>query len=185
MTVLVGPRIKLRPFKLGEFDTYVTASEAWFALDPQEDARTVRSRLKERFDGSGTWTPNGIEFAIEYADRLVGDIQARTNPVAMPGGVLEIGIELFDAADRGAGLGPEALRVLSAHLFDVREAHRLQLTTDLENAAMRKAAERVGFAYEGVMRAFMPSPSGPRDYALYAMTDLDYKELRKNWNQAN
>jgi RimJ/RimL family protein N-acetyltransferase len=179
VTVLVGERIKLRPFMLGEFDAYLMASESWFALDPQEDSRTLRARLKERFDGSGTWTPSGIEFAIEHADRLVGDIQARTNPAAMPSGVLEIGIELFNEPDRGLGLGSEAVRVLAGHLFEVREAHRVQLTTDLDNAAMRRAAERVGFAFEGVMRAFMPTPKGPRDFALYAMTIEDYKQKRK------
>lgn len=183
MTVLVGPSIKLRPFKLGEFDAYLAASESWFAMEPQEDPRTVRARLKERFDGSGNWTPAGIEFAIEHADRLVGDIQARTNPAAMPGGVLEIGIELFDESDRGAGLGSQALRVITSHLFDVREAHRVQLTTDLDNARMRRAAERVGFAMEGVMRAFMPSPKGPRDYALFAMTLEDYKVKRQGWDR--
>ena len=184
MTVLVGERIKLRPFKLGEFDAYVTASESWYALDPVEDTRTVRARLKDRFDGSGNWTPKGIEFAIEHTERLVGDIQARTNPDTMPAGVLEVGIELFNDEDRGKGLGPEALRLLIGHLFDVREAHRVQLTTDLDNAAMRRAAERAGFGYEGVMRAFMPSPDGLRDYALYAMTALDYKEAKGSWLRA-
>ena len=185
MTVLVGERIKLRPFKLGEFDAYLSASESWYALDPQEDGKAAHARLKDRFDGSGNWTRTGIEFAIEHADRLVGDIQARVNPAAMPSGVLEVGIELFNEADRGKGLGPEALRMLTSHLFDVREAHRVQLTTDLDNARMRRAAERVGFGLEGVMRAFMPSPQGPpRDYALYAMTIDDYKEAKRSWTQA-
>jgi RimJ/RimL family protein N-acetyltransferase len=181
VTVLVGGRITLRPFRLGEFDAYLAASQSWFAPDPAEDGRTLRTRLKERFDGSGTWTPAGVEFAIEHAERLVGDIQARTNPAAMPPGVLEIGIELFNRGDRGQGLGSESLRLMAAHLFDVREAHRVQLTTDLDNASMRRAAERVGFGFEGVMRAFMPSPKGPRDYALYAMTMGDYKEAKKSW----
>lgn len=182
MTVLVGGRIKLRPFKLGEFDAYLAASQAWFSPFPEEDARTLRARLKDRFDGSGTWTSGGIEFAIEHAEGLVGDIQARTNPVTMPSGVLEIGIELFNAADRGQGLGSEALQLLTGHLFDVREAYRVQLTTDLENGSMRRVAERVGFGFEGVMRAFMPSPQGPRDYALYAMTVGDYKQAKQSWS---
>jgi hypothetical protein len=28
--------------------------------------------------------------------------------------------------------------------------------------------------FEGVMRSFMPSLDGPRDYALYAITDQDH-----------
>jgi hypothetical protein len=35
---------------------------------------------------------------------------------------------------------------------------------------MRRALERAGFDFEGVMRAFMPEGDGRADYALYART---------------
>jgi RimJ/RimL family protein N-acetyltransferase len=182
MTVLRGPRLTLRRFRAEEFEIYWASTERWLdAADPDSDRQAARERLHERVGVSGDWTPNGIEFAIEHQGRLIGDIQARTNPMAMPPGVLEIGIELFDEADRGLGLGSEAIELFTTHLFDTREAHRVQLTTDLDNVAMRAAAERLGFGYEGVMRSFMPSPKGPRDYALYAMTRDDYREARGRW----
>ena len=46
----------------------------------------------------------------------------------------------------------------------------MQLTTDVDNAAMRRVAERLGFGFEGVLRGFMPIGEGPRDYAMYGMT---------------
>ena len=40
---------------------------------------------------------------------------------------------------------------------------------------------RLGFRFEGVMRNFMPSADGPRDYAIYAMTKDDFDEARDTW----
>ena len=58
---------------------------------------------------------------------------------------------------------------ISRHLFDDEGAHRVQLTTDVENAPMRRVAERLGFTFEGVLRSFMPETDGPHDYAMYAI----------------
>ncbi|MDH5225630.1 MAG: GNAT family N-acetyltransferase, partial [Actinomycetota bacterium] len=61
-------------------------------------------------------------------------------------------------------------------LFIDEAAHRVQLTTDVENEAMSRVAERVGFTLEGVLRSFMPSADGPRDYRMYAITGSDHRE---------
>ena len=182
MTVLEGSRITLRPLREDEFPTLWTASERWLSESGSHMSREdAQARVRERIAGSGTMTVDGIDLAIEHEDRLVGDIQARTNPKAMPPGVLELGIELFDEQDRSKGLGAEAVRLITAYAFDHLEAHRVQLGTDLENVAMRRVSERLGFVFEGTMRAFMPSPDGPRNYAMYAMTAADYQEVRTRW----
>ena len=95
--------------------------------------------------------------------------------MGLPPGVVELGIDLFDEADRGRGIGRERVGALTTRLFEAGEAHRVQLSTDVDNAAMRRVAERLGFRFEGVMRGFMPSADGPRDYAMYGMTEADYR----------
>ena len=182
MTVLQGPRVRLRPLRTDEFGALWATSERWLSdsgspMSPED----ARARVREKIAGSGTMTAEGLDLAIESDGRLVGDIQARTNPKAMPPGVLELGVELFDEQDRGKGLGAEAVALLTAYSFDHLEAHRVQLGTDVENAAMRRVSERLGFAFEGTMRGFMPSPQGPRDYALYAITASDYQKVKSRW----
>lgn len=182
MTVLSGPRIRLRPLRDDEFATLWAASERWLDESGSEmSPADAQARVRDRIADSGTMTTEGIDLAIELDGRLVGDIQARTNPKAMPPGVLELGIELFDPQDRGRGLGAEAVALMTAFAFDRLEAHRVQLGTDLDNVAMRRVAERLGFVCEGTMRAFMPTPGGPRDYALYAITKDDYDEVKHRW----
>jgi RimJ/RimL family protein N-acetyltransferase len=58
----------------------------------------------------------------------------------------------------------------------------VQLTTDVENAAMRHVAEHLGFGLEGTLRGFMPTKEGPRDYVMYGITRDDFEEARNAWN---
>ena len=166
MTRIVGNRVILRPFREDEFDLAL-------AREPSEDPerRQVRRR---RLELSGTRTAWELMFAVETGDRLVGDIQARCSDQAMPPGVWEVGIDLWAQADRGQGIGSEAVTLLTDHLFSREGAHRVQATTDVDNVAMRRSLERCGFAFEGVLRGFMPTGDGPaRDYAMYATTTGD------------
>jgi RimJ/RimL family protein N-acetyltransferase len=47
---------------------------------------------------------------------------------------------------------------------------RVQAGTAVDNTAMRRVFERLGFACEGVMRGFIAARSGREDCALYAVT---------------
>ena len=174
MTRLAGERVTLRPYRADEAPILEAtwADAEWFAprgTGPRELAERVRERIRR----SGSFTEGVVILAIESDGRLVGEVQARQPVNGLPPGVFELGIELFDDADRGHGRGADAVTAMTRHLFDDRNAHRVQLTTDVENAAMRRVAERLGFAFEGVLRSFMPGPDGPRDYAMYAITDRD------------
>lgn len=135
-----------------------------------------RSELGERIDRSGEFDGTELLLGIQVDGRLAGEVQARQPRMGLPPGVFELGIDLFDEADRGHGLGHAALIQLLARLFEQEGAHRVQLTTDLDNAAMRGVSERLGFRFEGVMRSFMPSVDGPRDYAIYAITKAEWEE---------
>jgi RimJ/RimL family protein N-acetyltransferase len=166
VTTLRGDRVTLRPFREDEFDLAL-------AREPSEDAerREVRRR---RLALSGTRTTWEIMFAVEAEGRLIGDAQARCSDQAMPPGVWELGIDLWDHAERGRGLGSEAVRLLTEYLFEREGAHRVQATTDVENAAMRRSLENCGFSHEGILRGFMPVADGPpRDHAMYAIAMTD------------
>ncbi|MGZ8618298.1 MAG: GNAT family N-acetyltransferase [Actinomycetota bacterium] len=178
--------IVLRPFRVDEVDALWARRQREIANGSLWGPST-REQVAERVANSGTWTDTaaGLLFAIEADGVLVGDIQARRSQGIFPAGVVEIGIGLYEAADRGRGIGREAVAQLTARLFEARESHRVQLSTDVDNAGMRRVAELLGFGFEGILRGFMPSAEGLRDYAMYGMTEIDFEDVRSTWTSTS
>lgn len=182
---LRGRTVTLRPFRDEETDRLI---EVWSAAALDGGAGhhgpPDRARFEERVARSGMWSDDdnaGLWLAIEASGRLVGEIQARSPKGGLPPGVFELGVELYEPADRGRGLGTAAVAELTRYLFREEQAHRVQMSTEVGNRAMRTVAERLGFAFEGVLRGFMPSPTGPRDHAMYAMTRDDWENVKDGW----
>ena len=162
--MLHGSRVMLRAIRTQEFDRLYEArvhSAAWRG--------TVDSDAwRERMAHSGEWFEGRLDLAIESDGRLVGMISARAMAGFSPPGVCELGIELFDEV-RGKGVGTEAVQLITGWLLE-NDYPRVQATTDVRNAPMRRVLEKLRFEEEGVLRAFMPDGDGRADYVLYAIT---------------
>ncbi len=172
MSRITGSQLTLRPVTETDLPSVARASMPW-ALQGESEADVLR-RLRDRHRGAVPFA--AVEFAIEMEGRLIGDIQARRDPYLA--GLFEIGIVVFEDADKGRGVGREVLSLMTAQLFEHEGAHRVQLNTDVGNTAMRRAAEAAGFTFEGVLRGFWP-PKGdepPADYAMYAKTKRDHED---------
>jgi len=156
------------------------ADEMAFPAMPLPD---LEAAMRERVKHSGEFYAGEILMGIESGGRLIGEIQTRQPPQGLPPGVFELGIEIFDESDRGRGSGSDALALMVRDLFAEQGAHRVQATTDVDNQRMRHVLERLGFVFEGVLRGFMPSRNGSRDYALYAITRPDLE--RTTWTRTS
>jgi RimJ/RimL family protein N-acetyltransferase len=161
VTRIAGARVTLRAYRDDEATILATtwADATWFAPEGTSP-RELAERVRERIRRSGSFTDGMMNFAVEAEGRLIGEVSARQPIHGLPPGVFELGIELFEQGDRGRGLGADAI---------------------VENAAMRRVAERLGFHFEGVLRSFMPEPDGPHDYALYAITTTDLEGRTTPW----
>jgi RimJ/RimL family protein N-acetyltransferase len=161
---LRGERVLLRPFRPDELDLIRPA----VGFQPK---RGWRDRQRRKIRSSGRLHRGFLSLAIEADARLVGSIDARTEPKAMlPPGVFELGITLYETSDQGHGLGSEAVELLTAYLFRAGGAHRVQASTAITNGAMQRVLEKLGFEREGVMRDFIDGES----YALYGLTRADF-----------
>jgi RimJ/RimL family protein N-acetyltransferase len=135
----------------------------------------TRSEIRRRIERSGRLWRARIDLAIDAGGRPIGEIQARTGwSHGFAPGVFELGIEIWDRDLRGRGHGSEAIGLITRWLFEEMHAARVQLSTSVENIAMRASAEKLGYEFEGTLKAYWPRPDGGRDdYAMYAITSLD------------
>lgn len=178
MTEIRGRRVLLRPFRAEEFDEVLSRrrEEGLSGAQVRHVAHVVSEEaLRRRLALSGTLTKTEILFALEAGGKLVGEIQARCSEEALPPGVFELGIEIYDPADRGKGHAIEGTALLTSYVFENEGAHRVQAATDVDNVAMRRVLERTGFTFEAVLRGFMPTADGPVDYAMYGLTVNDHR----------
>ena len=160
-------RVRLRPLELGDVEALVAAHDddpASFAPAGDE----AKERLRKQIERRPTLEDGGfLSLAVEADGRLVGDIQARAPKNGFPPGVCEIGITLF-ANVRGRGVGRHAVALFTEQLFEAGW-ERVQASTAVDNSAMRRVLELLGYELEGVLRGFSPGANGGReDYVMYA-----------------
>ena len=98
--------------------------------------------------------------------------------VAPAHGSIEIGSITWGsglARTRGA---TEAIHLMAAHAFDDLGYRRLEWKCDSLNAPSRRAAERLGFSYEGTFRRAVVYKGRSRDTAWYSIIDTEWPAVR-------
>jgi RimJ/RimL family protein N-acetyltransferase len=98
-------------------------------------------------------------------------------------GVVEVGHIVFSPALQRTPIATEAQYLLARHVFDDLGYRRYEWKCDALNAASRRAAERLGFVFEGVFRQHMIVKGRNRDTAWYAMLDKEWPRARAAFEQ--
>lgn len=102
----------------------------------------------------------------------------RTDPAH---GVTEIGSILWGPPIARTRVATEALYLFATYVFDVLGYRRLEWKCDARNAPSRRAAQRFGFASEGLFRQHMVIKGDSRDTAWFAIVDQDWPALRARY----
>jgi RimJ/RimL family protein N-acetyltransferase len=145
---LLGKGVILRPFRNDELEVWETGftrlgREA--APQSSQDPKGLRARI----EASGKLRGGRIDLGIEVDGELIGHIQTyRPRDRSLPHRVYEIGVALWDAADRGKGYGEEAVRLFVDWLFQ-QGVERVQAGTAMRNRPMRRVLEKLGFRVFG------------------------------------
>jgi RimJ/RimL family protein N-acetyltransferase len=72
------------------------------------------------------------------------------------------------AGARGRGIATHAARLMTAYAFEALRVERVELTTDPENAASMRVAERCGFVRERLIIGDLPWKGGLCDTVVFA-----------------
>jgi RimJ/RimL family protein N-acetyltransferase len=88
--------------------------------------------------------------------------------------VIEVGHILHSPALQRTSLATEAHYLLARYVFETLGYRRYEWKCNALNAASRRAAERLGFSFEGLFRQHMIVKGQNRDTAWYSMLDAEW-----------
>ncbi len=92
---------------------------------------------------------------------------------------LEIGTTWLHPDYWGTAINLECKLLLLTFCFETLGTQRVQLKTDEKNVRSRKAIEKIGGEFEGIVRNDMLRQNGTkRDSALYSITDREWNEKK-------
>lgn len=92
-------------------------------------------------------------------------------------GVVEVGNIVLSAALQRTTAATEAMYLMMRHAFDLGY-RRYEWKCDSLNAPSRRAADRLGFTYEGTFRHAVVYRGRNRDTAWYSITDGEWPAIR-------
>jgi RimJ/RimL family protein N-acetyltransferase len=165
----------LRPYRPDEAQLLFERLRVWLPEEVEARPTHWREIIDSRVAQSGQWSEgSALDYAVEIDDRLVGAVQAQNALFHLPPNVYELGIEFYDDADHGRGLGTAVLTQFIPQVFE-HDAIRLQGHTHIENEPMRRLFRRFGFLEEGILRDYWPLPGRSGDVAIYGLTAIDYR----------
>lgn len=139
--------------------------EPWAQGEQTVEITRAYARAQLRAWVDGTVVPT----AIRVDGRLVGSASARINAYAR---TAEVGYWL-DRDAVGRGIATRATGALVDHLSTELGVRRVEIRASMDNRRSRAVAERLGFSFEGRMRAAMAVGDRVDDVALYSRLFLD------------
>ena len=177
-------------------------------LDPAHvDALSAAAAI-DRSSYEFTVVPDGTAATQAYVDDLLGQagarrvapfVQRRLADGAVVGATrfmeprwplgrtepdeVEIGGTWLRADAQRTAINTEAKLLLLTHAFEGWHVQRVAICTDARNARSRRAIERIGATFEGVLRRHRPSwvPSERerlRDSAMYSIVGAQWPSIR-------
>ncbi len=145
----------------------------WLFETPPESRAAFQAWL-ERVAAS----EDPLYFAV--VDRATGRAVGRLTfmRVDTAHGVIETGSILFGPDLARTPGATEAIYLQARHAFDDLGYRRFEWKCNVLNAPSRRAAERFGFAFEGIFRQHMVVKGESRDTAWFAMIDAEWPARR-------
>lgn len=100
-----------------------------------------------------------------------------------PAGSIEVGSIAFAPRLQRTPAATEAMFLMMQRAFDELGYRRYEWKCDALNEPSRRAAERLGFSYEGLFRQALVYKGRNRDTAWYAIVDRDWPVIRRGFER--
>ena len=97
-------------------------------------------------------------------------------------GSIEVGHIHFSPLMQGTRMATESMYLMMRHVFDELGYRRYEWKCNALNEPSCRAADRLGFQFEGIFRQATLSKNRNRDTAWFAILDEDWPQLKKGFD---
>jgi N-acetyltransferase len=143
------------------------------ALAQQADGQALPLAVRRRTDGAVVGSTRFFDLEV-----FTWPPRSGAGPVPSdhrPPTVGEIGSTWYAASAQRTAINTECKLLMLRHAFDVWGVERMTLKTDARNQRSRRAIERLGATFDGVIRVHMPASDGTlRDTAYYSILAAEW-----------
>lgn len=146
----------------------------WLAGVPAPDASTLMQNLAQWREAE-----KAVLLAIVPAETGKAAGWASYMRITPAHGVIEVGYVLFSPALQKTCAATEAMYLMARHVFEELGYRRYEWKCNAENAASRRAAQRLGFTFEGIFRQHMVVKGRNRDTAWFSMLDFEWPARKR------
>ena len=182
LAALAGDRVRLEPLDWGAHATGLFAAVGgrdnagiweWMPVGPFLEPDALSAMLAYNREREGWKT-------MVIRKRTDGEVlgMATYMRIREAHGSAEIGCVAFGPKLKQTPEATEALALMAAHVFDDLGYRRYEWKCNFDNDASKRAAERFGFAFEGVFRNDMVAKGRSRNTAWYSITDAEWPPLK-------
>ncbi|MFE7753343.1 GNAT family N-acetyltransferase [Streptomyces sp. NPDC057428] len=148
----------------------------YMAVGPFSSAAEFEVWIREAASGTD---PQHYAVIDHRSGRAVGTLSLMRQDPA--NGVIEVGNVMFSPLLKRTTVATEAQLLLMTHVFDDLGYRRYEWKCDSRNAPSRRAAERLGFGYEGTFRQAVVYKGRSRDTAWYSIINSEWPTLRQSF----
>lgn len=184
--ILKGNEVELLPLEAAHLDDlFIAASnkEIWELTSVDYSVKEIfypnfNNALNERENGSV------YPFVIVYkhSNTIIGT--TRLLEICPNDKKIEIGVTWIMKEFWGTTVNLECKLLLLNYCFETLEANRVQFRAKDNNLRSRKAIEKIGGVFEGILRKDKIEPNGvPRNTAFYSILNNEWEKAKQSIEQ--
>jgi len=177
---LAGRHATLVPLSLQHVDALAEAARdgelwrLWYTTVPSPEQMGAEVRRRLDLQDKGAWLPFTV---LDPQGTPVGMTNYLNIDPAPPR--VEIGGTWYAARMQRTPLNTECKQLLLRHAFETLGCAAVEFRTHVINQQSRRAIERLGARFDGILRAHMRMPNGTlRDTAVYSVIESEWSTIK-------